>query len=264
MLTEITQSMLGAWARCPESFRRRYIEGEIIPPGIAARIGTGLHKGAEVNHRAKLTTGRDEPLSVVTDAARDGYVTAVKEGVYCAPEERGGIRKALAEGVGVTVALAGLYHSELAPAIIPHLVEERLRLEHPALPVPFSGQLDVLTIDGWLPDLKSADKKWPQSRADASLQATLYWRLAREAVGKAPRRLSFEVFTKAAPVHQSLETTRCEADFEALVRRAVNMWRSILAGAFPFASPEAWQCNPKYCGFWWTCPYIPIHRRNTK
>ena len=89
MIASFRQSSLSTWENCPEQFRRRYVEGEIIPPGLAAHIGTGVHRAAEVNHRAKLATGRDEPLGVLQDAARDGYVKAVKaQGAYFAPEER--------------------------------------------------------------------------------------------------------------------------------------------------------------------------------
>jgi len=35
----LTKSMLGMFARCPAQFERRYINNEIIPPGIAARQG---------------------------------------------------------------------------------------------------------------------------------------------------------------------------------------------------------------------------------
>jgi hypothetical protein len=45
--------------RCGEQYRRRYLENEIIPPGISARIGSGVHKAAEINFRAKIQTGED-------------------------------------------------------------------------------------------------------------------------------------------------------------------------------------------------------------
>ena len=88
MLKFITSSMLNMFFRCPEQFRRRYLEGEIIPPGIAAAIGKSVHKAAEENHKHKLLKEEDLPKDYLQDFARDTYVKIVEnEGVYLAPEE---------------------------------------------------------------------------------------------------------------------------------------------------------------------------------
>jgi hypothetical protein len=79
----ITQSMLGMFLRCPHQFERRYLRGEIIPPGIAARRGSATHKAAQLNHEQKLHTKEDLPVSDLQDAARDHYVKQIKEeGVF--------------------------------------------------------------------------------------------------------------------------------------------------------------------------------------
>lgn len=262
MIEFVSQTMLGQWFRCPEQFRRRWIENEIIPPGIAARIGTGLHKGNEVNCRAKIVTGQDEPLSVVQDAARDGYVKALQEGVFFPPDEVPTAKEKMAEGVDTTVTLAGLYHKSLAPQVQPAMIERRILMEAPGLDVPFAGTVDVLTTDGWWFDIKSAARKWPEGRADSDVQATLYGELVRAETGKYPARLSFEIFTKTKePAHQHIETTRQPEDFDALVSRSQVMLRSITAGIFPPAEVGHWLCSPKWCGYWYSCPYIPAHKK---
>lgn len=264
MIEYLTQSMLNMWSRCPEQFRRRYIENDIIPPRIAARIGTGLHKGAQVNHLAKRTTHQDEPLSVVQDAARDGYLTAIQEGVFFTPDEVPGAKKQLAEGVDTTTSLARTYHESLAPLVQPNLVEEKLILEVDELPIPFAGTIDVYTSDQWWLDLKSADKKWPLNKAVNDIQATLYNELVRERTGSYPKKLSFEVFTKSKLEHQTVETTRTPQDFEALILRSKAMLSSIKAGVFMPADPSSWMCSANWCGFWNSCPYIPTRLKLTK
>jgi len=70
----ITQSMLGMFLRCPHQFERRYLRGEIIPPGIAARRGSATHE--------------DLPVGDLRDAARDHYVRLVKEeGVFISKDQ---------------------------------------------------------------------------------------------------------------------------------------------------------------------------------
>jgi len=264
MIEYLSQTMLNQWARCPEQFRRRWIEGETIPPGIAARVGTGLHKGAEVNHRAKIVTGKDEPLSVIQDAARDGYVKAIQHGVFLTQEEVPSAKKLLSEGVDSTVRLAKLYRESLAPKVRPILIEKTVYLVEPSLPVPFRGVIDVVSEGGWLLDIKSADKKWTESRAENDIQATLYGELVRSETGKHPNRISFEIFTKLKGEHQSLETTRTPEDYRQLISRARLMLASIEAGIFPPATPGMSLCSRNWCGYWHSCPYISPRLKSKK
>jgi hypothetical protein len=262
MIKTYRQSIINAWVLCPERVRRRYIENEVIPPGIAARIGTGVHCGAEVNHLAKIQTGEDEPLDVVQDAARDGYVEAIRNGVFFAPEEMPSARKQVAAGTDQVVQLAGLYHQSLAPLVMPALVEKKIEMDLPELGTRVSGIVDVLDENHWLPDIKTAARKWPESKAHSSVQATLYDKLVEHYTGRRPTKISFEVFTKTkVPNHQSLVTTRQPDDWDALLVRIKVIKASVDAGIFPPADPSSWTCNQKWCGFWWTCPYIAAHRK---
>lgn len=262
MIAHISASQLNQFDRCGEQYRRRYVEGEIIPPGIAARVGTGSHKGAEVNHRAKMVTYKDEPLDVIQDAARDGYVHSIREGgVFVPADQRPSAKQMIADGLDTVVALAKLYRDSLAPLIQPVLVEQDIYLAHPDLTIPYRGIIDVYTDGRWLPDLKTSEKKWAAGRADHEIQATLYWALIREKTGMPPLKLSFEVLAKSKMEHQSNETTRTEEDFQLLVRKTQIFLNAVEQGIFLPAQPGSWICSPKYCGYWWTCPHIPSHRK---
>lgn len=262
MLEYINQSLINSWMLCPERVRREWFEGDRIPPGIAAKIGTGVHKGAEVNHKAKMITRKDEPFDVIQDAARDGYVKSLESGVFFPPGEISSAKKQLSKGLDVSVALAKLYSESLAPNILPLSVEKTIFLEHDEITIPLRGTIDVLTEDNWLPDLKTSAKKWPQSKADTSVQATLYNELVKKETGAYPKKISFEIFTKTkTPAHQSIETTRTKDDFKLLILRIKIMMQQITAGIFPPADPSSWACSPKWCGFYATCKYISKHRR---
>lgn len=261
MIEFLSQSMIGQWGRCPEQVRRRWIEGDIIPPGIAARIGSGVHKGAEINHAQKIHTGIDEPLDVIQDAARDEYVRRVNDGVFFPVEELPTAKKQLSEGVDMVTALAWLYRESLAPLVNPVAVERVITLEDD-LPLPLRGIVDVYTHDKWLPDIKTAARKWPQSSADSSIQATLYRQLIKEEFGEYPEKISFEVFTKGKkPAHHSIETTREAADYEILKLRIHSVMKSINAGIFPPAEAGHWCCSRRWCGYYYSCQYIPKHKK---
>src|SRR5512146_1163302 len=114
----ITQSMLGMFLRCPHQFERRYLRGEVIPPGIAARRGSATHKAAEINHQQKLHSKKDLPIDALQDAARDHFVKIVKEnGVFIPKEQVSEKAKLLNDGLNAAVRLTKLYREQLAPQI---------------------------------------------------------------------------------------------------------------------------------------------------
>jgi hypothetical protein len=265
MVNFINQSLIDAWDKCPERVRRRWIEGEIIPPGIAARIGTGLHKGAEVNHLYKKEKGEDLPLDAVQDAARDGYVKAIEEGIYVPPEDAAGAKIEIAKSLDITVKLAKAYREKLAPQVFPDLIEEEIYMNVPGLPIPFRGTVDCYTVDGWLPDLKTSEKKWPSGKVEKSIQPTVYRELIKAKTGAYPQRISFEVFPKTGKEdHVSYPVNREPEDFTALIKKVGQILSSIQAGIFPAAPSDGWVCSPKWCGYWWTCPYIPAYKKKFK
>ena len=257
----ITQSMMGMFLRCPHQFERRYIRGEIIPPGIAARRGSATHKAAQLNHEQKLHSQADLPVGDLQDSARDHYVTLIREeGVFIPKEQLPDKDKLLAAGLDATVRLTALYRESLAPAIQPLLVEERMTCEA-GLGLPLQGTIDVFTTDHWLPDLKTADKSKGPKDADYSLQLTFYAGLVAHQTGNWPQKVSLEVLVNnKEPKLQSLPTTRGPEDWTNLLHRVQLMLSQIETGLFPPCDPSAWICSPNWCGYFWTCTYS-IKRR---
>jgi hypothetical protein len=252
----ITQSMLGMFLRCPHQFERRYLRGEIIPPGIAARRGSATHQAAQINHEQKLHTQEDLPLGDLQDAARDHYVKLIKEeGVFIPKDQISEKDRLLAGGLEAAVRLTKLYRESLAPAVRPALVEEKLTMDA-GLDLPIQGTIDVFTVDHWLPDLKTADKSKSAGEADHSLQLTFYAGLVAQHTGKWPEKLSLEVLVNnREPKLQSLATRRGPADWANLMLRVRLMLAQIRAGLFPPCDPGSWACSPNWCGYFWTCKY---------
>ena len=257
----ITPSMLGMFLRCPHQFERRYLRGEIIPPGIAARLGSATHKAAQLNHEQKLHTKADLPLGDLQDAARDHYVNLIKdEGVFIPKDQLAEKDKLLAAGLDATVRLTKLYREALAPAIEPVLVEEKLTMEA-GLGLPLRGTIDVFTADQWLPDLKTAAKSKRPKDADHSLQLTFYAGLVAHQTGAWPQKVSLEVLVNnKEPKLQSLPTSRGPEDWTNLMLRIHLMVAQIDTGLFPPCDPSAWICSPQWCGYFWTCTYATKRR----
>ena len=262
MITNLSVSQLQMFQRCGEQYRRRYLEKEIVPPGIAARIGTGVHKAAEVNFKSKMLTGEDMPLDDFQDAAADAYHEAIMDGVFFAPDEISGAKIALAEGKDAAVALAGLYRREVAPTVIPELVEEKITLGLPGVPLPIVAVIDLYTKDKSLRDLKTSGKKWAEDKAHTSPQPTVYREAVKAATGDYPVGIRFDVLVRTkTPSLQILDTSRTDEDTAVLIKQFGVMVAAVNAGIFLPAAPDAWICGPKWCGYWFSCPYISNHRK---
>lgn len=261
VITSVHQSHLGMFLRCPQQFERRYILGEIIPPGISARRGSATHKAAEINHTQKINSKEDLPVDALQDAARDEYIRLVKEeGVFIPKDKVSEKGKLLAEGQDAATRLTKLYRQDLAPLIQPALVEEKLTIDV-GLALPLQGTIDVLTVDNWLPDLKTADKSKSAGEADNSLQLTFYSGMVAHHTGKWPEKISLEILVNnKEPKRQSLTTKRNDTDFANLLLRIQMFLAQLETGLFPPCDPGAWICSPNWCGYFWTCKYTANRR----
>jgi len=262
-IPHLSASQLDTFRRCPQQWYYSYVEGLKIPPGIALLVGSGVHKGAEVDLKTKIVTGQDEPLDVVLDAAVTEYDSRMrKEGLFLTRDEMAAKAQTIGAGKDETVALASLWHEESAPEILPAMVEERMSIDAPGLAVPLFGIIDLYEQDGVLRDLKTAKSQWRQDKADTETQPTLYRELIMARTGEYPRMVAYDILVKTKkPKRQQLATERTQADFDVLVGRAQLMLRQIKAGIFPPADPGQWWCSPKFCGYYGFCKHIPDRLR---
>ena len=81
-ITELTQSSINMFSRCSAQFEYRYVKNIIIPPGVAARKGSSVHKSAEYNYRHIVEKGNPAPLDEVKDLARDTFVNLALRNLY--------------------------------------------------------------------------------------------------------------------------------------------------------------------------------------
>ena len=252
----IHQSTLGSWLRCGEAFRRRYIEGEIIPPGIAARRGSGTHKAVEINHRQKIKSGVDLPLGDLKDAARDEFVRLIKdEGVFIPKEQLSEKDKILNEGLNQTIQATEIYRGEIAPKIQPVRVEERITVDVPGIALPISGTLDAEDDKGFIQDLKVMKRK-SQAAADRDPQPGFYYLLRKGLTGEWPAGFKYQlIIPNKTMLHEEITTYRNMAQIKILFRYIEQFLNDLKTGSFKPADPGHWLCHPEWCGFYRDCKY---------
>lgn len=254
----ISASQLTMYEKCGEQYRRRYIENEKIPPGIAMVKGIGVHDGARGNYRQKIESHQDLPSTEIVEMAVAAYEKSIANGVMMTPDEKEtGESNVIAAGKDSVVTLTNLFSNEVAPAYQPAWVEEKQRLILTEASHDLMAVMDMATVDELVTDLKTTGKKKNQDEADQSEQLSFYALVYRALTGKLPRAVRLDVLIeKKTPEYQILDSIRTDVDLTVLLRRINTMLDGLKKGVFIPAQATAWQCNPRWCGYYLTCPYV--------
>lgn len=258
----LSPSQLEMFAKCPEQWRRRYVENEILPPGVAALKGKTVHAAAEANFRQKLVSGEDLGLEHFRELAAESFDAQVAgEYQLSAEEESRGKKRVLGEAKDAAVEMAEFHGAKQAPEYQPALVEQRFRVELPG-PHDLLGVIDMADDRGRVIDFKTSGKAKSQSDADGSVQLTAYHVGHVVLTGRAPSELRLDVIVgaKKGLSRNVVKTARERADLAALAARLNVVSRAIEAGLFPPAAPGSWWCSAKWCGFYRTCRYVNSER----
>lgn len=255
MIDGIHQSMLNMAFRCGEQFRRRYLEGEIVPPSVALARGIGIHKANEVNMRQKQSSKTDLPVSDLKDAARDSYVSALRNGIYLSREDRQKKPQLINSGLSDTIKLTSLYHKEVAPEIQPIETEKEFCLDV-GLPLPLTGRMDVQEKP-ILHDLKGAGKSWAEGQINKEIQPVVYSFAYERETGIRPLfKYHILVALKKEAKRQVQELRATDQHYFALFAKLYTFINMLKTGMFPPANPTSWWCSEKFCGYFLTCPFI--------
>lgn len=259
----LSASQMESHSRCPAAYERRYICGEIIPPGIALLKGSGFHRGAETNMRQKVESHRDLSAKDIVAAAVAAFDLQTNAGFVLSDDEASrGAPVVLGEAKDSLAVMAECHAKEQAPDYQPVLVEETVRIALPG-PRDLLGIIDLADDRNRVVDFKTAGRKKSQSDADDSVQLSVYAAAFQGRTGKPPAevRLDCVVQTKTKTTRDVVVSQRTEADFVALANRINATSAAIQSGIFPPTTPGAWWCGPRFCGYFSTCPFVNSERQ---
>lgn len=259
----LSASQLDMACRCGEQYRRRYMEREIIAPGIAMLKGSAVHKGAETNFRQKIESHEDLPVNDIVDAAVASLDAAAHGEVSLTDDELSiGFKNVIGAATDSVRDMAKIHAEQQAPDYQPVMVEQAVRIELPDSPRDYLGVLDLVDDQDRVIDLKTAKRKKSQNDADSSVQLTGYGATFKALNGRDPKELILDTIIqgKKETTRQTVSTTRSEADYAALAERINAVNASIAAGIFLPATPGAWNCSPRWCGYFTTCKFVNAER----
>jgi hypothetical protein len=259
----LSNTQLEMYAKCPEQYRRRYIEGDVCPPGIALLKGGSFHKGAEVNMRQKIESHADLPVNELVEIAVADFDTRTNDAYVLSDDEQSrGAPVVIGEAKDDLAALVTAHAQQQAPDYQPVLVEQSIKIELPG-PRDLVGVIDLADDQRRVIDFKTASRKKNQTDADQSLQLTIYSAAYQAETGEKPSDLRLDVVVAGSKgvSRQVLSTDRTDADLTVLANRIDAVSHAIAAGAFPPASPGVWWCSTRFCGFARSCPYFNSERQ---
>jgi len=269
-LDHYSASQHGMIYRCGEQYRRRYVCGDKLPPAIIMIRGRVVHATVEANMIAKMDGGgisADEAKDMAADVfkaeATQGFVI---DGPYL---EAGFTPKQAEAHVYDDAIHLSAYHVEhVAPSIEPTAVEVRIEIKpSEALPVTFVSILDIIH-DGRAPiDTKTKAKAPDAEDANDSEQLSGQSLAFRARYHKPEDFLRLDVLVRTPKARKitkyPLKTTRSLDDLAVFVFRANAALQLIDKEIFLPASPDAWVCNPVWCGYYDSCPYARGRKRPT-
>jgi len=263
MVKSIHQSSLGMMIRCAEAFRRRYIEGEKVPPSIAMARGTAVHRVNEENLSYKQISEADLPVNDMTDVARDSYYQAFEPyggSPYLTREEKNQKDKLMNEGLNDAVKLTGLYANQVAPTITKVIAIEhefKIDLGVPGITLPIAGRIDYTNDISQLSDLKTVKRSWAEGQIEKELQP-IFYSIAHEVEhGMRPRFVyNILVALKKEAKLQVQDIVISDRQLQILVTRLVAFCKALETGTFLPADMGHWFCSEKYCGYYQTCKFV--------
>lgn len=255
----LSASSISTFARCPEQFRRRYLQGEKERPAAAMVWGSADHAAHELNFRQKIDTHEDLGEDDVTLAFAEAFDRSVeREGgateIDWREEKPGAVKD---KGV----ALVGHYHRKVSPSVQPLAVEKNIRHRVSGIPVPVVGRVDVVTEEAVI-ERKTAARVMREPQPHWLLQGRIY----QAATGK-PAVWHISTKTKLPAVYTpaqepglllGLDPKMIDAT-EERVRRIVAVLLHLCATfgpdePWPSSAPDyGWACG--FCGFRPTCAW---------
>jgi len=251
MIDHLSYSSISTYLMCPRSWRFRYLDKMEAPTSPALVFGSAFHEAVEeyivtprgplpehwsqcwreqLQDRDNIAWGKDSAESL-----HDlGYAMLSEPGV---------------QGVIEAIRPATNKDGKI-------LIEEKIELRVPGVPVPIIGYIDVIEEGGVPADFKTSARSWGQNRAHEELQATFYLAALNQMQTPLNHEMRFRyyVFVKNAkrPQVEIRDTQRTAADLFWLFGLVRDVWGAIEAGAFP-PNPNTWKCSPKWCEYWEAC-----------
>lgn len=249
MIEHLSYSSISMYMDCPESWRRKYIAKEPTRTTSALAFGSAFHGTVE-----RIVAHGDtqyDPLPIW----REEFDKQFTDSVSLDPDEtreqhfNEGVRILSHEAVRNLILSIKPGRDEAGNA----LIEQRVELQVPGVPVPVIGYIDVILDDNTPADFKTSARSWTDAQAGNALQ-TLFYLAALNQMGREVNwRFQHIIFVKTkTPQVQVLEHAHQPSELFFLFDVIKRVWDGISKHVYVM-NPTTWRCNERYCDFYAQC-----------
>jgi len=251
-LDHLSYSSISLYQTCPRAWRYRYVEKIPTPASASLAFGSAFHSAIETIIARRAIDQPVEPVAAWTAA----WEVATQQEI----DYQGELPEELSNQ-----GLRLLTHKDTADllnSIVPMLdadgqpvIEKRVELRVPGVPVPIIGYIDTILSNGIPADFKTSTRAWTEDKAREELQPAYYLAALNQMGYSQNPSHEFQhfVFVKTkVPQIQIIPTVHPPADWLWLFGAVQEVWRGIEAGVFP-PNPGSWRCSERYCEYWSRC-----------
>ena len=257
-IEHISFTQLNMFLRCGEQYRRRYIDGKIIPPSGSLVRGKCCHHAISVNMTQKIKSKQDLALEQIKDAFADEW-ESTKYQIAWNEDELDGQSPKKVEGQykDAGIALTEIFHIEQCPNCQPIKVEDEFLIKFEGGYLPLLGYIDRIDADDILAEQKFVSKSPPKNEIENAVQVTAYDLGFRAKYGKKPTWLWMQWAIATKQPKTVLQSCRPREDdvINRFLFRLEAFMSALERGVFLPASNDAWVCSPKWCGYYQSCKF---------
>ena len=257
-MDHISYSQLNMFLRCGEQYRRRYVEGKIIPPSAALVRGKSCHKAEQINFRQKIET----KIDLAVDDVKDAFATDWDENAYSiawTEKELDGDspKKAAGRFKDQGIALVEIFHIEQAPLARPVSIEDEFSVNFDGGYPPLIGYMDRIDEGRIIAEEKFVSKSPVANEILKDVQLTCYDMAYRSKHGHKPNELwkQWAVATKTPKTILQKALPRDDDTIHRFLWRLEAFLSALEKGIFLPAPNGHWCCSEAWCGYWHDCKY---------
>jgi hypothetical protein len=242
----------------------RYVDRAPTTDSPASLVGQAVHAALERNFLEKRRDGSDLDVHEAAEIYDDVWYTRLPPGASSGPLVAE-FEEAYASGQSVLE----LYLTEVAPRVMPHLIEHRFRFDIPGVQVQLVGTVDLIDQNGVVIDHKTSWRAYSESYPYQDLQLQCYaigYGVFRAGTRIRPGNLPAPFFIphvrvdvlvrEDPPFVQQLQATYGQEDLEQFAARAAEIVLNIEAAQFdPFWQAPNRAAEPQVCR---RCSYARI------
>ncbi len=245
-INHLSYSSISSYLMCAAAWKFHYIDKIQTPTSPALVFGSAFHNTIEqwLGGKAKsLTDAWSKEWQKQTEGQVIDWGTDIPEELF-----NKGIDMLTNQDILTEMQNTFFTHAEMP------VIETKIKLNIPAVPVPIIGYIDIITSDKVPGDFKTSSRSWTTDKALDETQP-LFYLAAMNQMGFPVDGWRFRhyVFVKTkTPKLQVFEHVHNPGQIMWLFGMIRKVWKGIEAGVFP-ENPSTWKCNPRYCEYWPIC-----------